>query len=437
MIALLRRLLPEQHPVRLLWHRAKALLAAVRYGLPAQSLQIIGITGTDGKTTTVGMVAHALTAAGVRCGALSTAFFRIGHDVTFNATQKTSPSPFLVQKFLRRCVKAGCTHVVLECSSHGLAQGRVAATWPTIAAITNISPEHLDYHGTIERYIADKSLLFRMLRTNGTAVLNANDRSFETFRTVPATQRIAFGTGNRTEGIDRAVWCTDVETHPEGLRAMLHWDDGMTKQSAPMSLRLHGKFNIDNACCAIACLWPLGRTPSAAAATLADFGGIPGRMEAIDEGQPFQVYVDFTVTPASYMATLTTLQASLEPGARLLVLTGSCGDRMREKRPEVGKICAQLADIVVVTNEDPYTEDPERIIDDVLAGAKGEPAQTHRIVDRLEAIGFLLKQAKAKDIVLFAGKGSDTTMWLKHGKVPWNERAIVRSLLKEMRAQAA
>lgn len=437
MISFLRRILPEQHPLRLLWHHIKGFVAALRYGFPGAHLHVIGITGTDGKTTTVGMVAHALAAAGIRCGALSTAFFRIGHDVQFNATQKTSPSPFLVQKFLRQCVRAGCTHVVLECSSHGLTQGRVAWTWPDIAAITNISPEHLDYHGTMERYMQAKSLLFTMLQSNGIAVLNANDQTFESYSKLAASQRIAFGSPKLTPGIDRRVWHTDHRATEHGMQATLHWNDGITSGSAELSLPIHGAFNLDNACCAIACLWALGRPPEATAATLADFEGVPGRMERIDEGQPYRVYVDFTVTPASYEATLGTLRSSLQPNGRLLVLTGSCGDRMREKRPEIGRICGTMADVVVVTNEDPYTEDPERIIDEVLAGAKGHPAQTHRIVDRLDAMRFILRQARPGDIVLLSGKGSDTTMWLKHGKVPWDERAIIRKLLNDSLRNAA
>ena len=154
-------------------------------------------------------------------------------------------------------------------------------------------------------------------------------------------------------------------------------------------------------------------------------------MESIDAGQPFSVYVDFTVTPNAYRKTLTALREMIEPGRRILVLAGSCGDRMREKRPHVGRICSELADIVVIANEDPYTEDPQKIIEEVWAGVDQSQTEAHRIFDRREAIAFLLKEAKPGDAILLCGKGSDTTMMTGEGQSPWDEREIVREMLKE------
>ena len=168
-----------------------------------------------------------------------------------------------------------------------------------------------------------------------------------------------------------------------------------------------------------------------AAHTLSTFGGVGGRLEKIDEGQNFTVFVDFTVTPAAYEKTLSTVRDMLSDGKRLLVLTGSCGDRMKEKRPVVGEICSRLADVMVVSNEDPYTEDPEKIIDEVLSGANRSRCEVHRIVDRLEGIKFLLNHAHAGDIVVLCAKGSDTTMMTKHGQIPWDERKITRDLLRQ------
>ena len=173
--------------------------------------------------------------------------------------------------------------------------------------------------------------------------------------------------------------------------------------------------------------------PLAQATTaLSSFPGIPGRMERINEGQNFHVFIDFTVTPASYARTLGTLaDTAKHMNVRLLVLMGSCGDRMKEKRPDIGRIASTYADTIVVTNEDPYTEDPEKIIDDVLATI--EPAKAHRIVDRAEAIRWIFDEAKPGDIVILCGKGSDTTMWTAKGRVPWNEREIARTILREKR----
>ncbi len=432
MIRLLKTLVPETSWIRLAFHRSKALLAALRYGFPARNLTIIGITGTDGKTTTVGMLTHILNTSGTSCGALSTAFFQIGDETTWNPTQKTSPSPFVVQKFLRRCKDAGCTHVVLECSSHGLLQGRTSFTWPMVAGITNLAEEHLDYHGTMDAYLRAKSLLFAMLRKNaGCAVLNADDRSFESLKRVNAPWRIDYAV-KQTFGAPEndhtcALWVTEAEAQTGEVSAVLH-DNAGTPDLA-LRIPISGIFNLANALCAIGCAHGLNVPLEECTAALAFFKGIPGRMERIEAGQAFPVYIDFTVTPQSYTSTLSTLKSSLKPGGRLLVLTGSCGDRMREKRPVVGKIVSTYADITVVTNEDPYTEDPERIIDEVWAGIDQQKTEAHRIFDRREAIRFLLKEAKPEDTVILCGKGSDTTMWVKTGQIPWNEREIVHEEL--------
>ena len=190
---------------------------------------------------------------------------------------------------------------------------------------------------------------------------------------------------------------------------------------------------MENALCAISCAHVCNVYEEQCIEPLKTFAGVPGRMELIDEGQPFSVIVDFTVTPQSYEKTLSTLRASLPKDKRLLVLTGSCGDRMKEKRPTAGKIVSIYADVMVVANEDPYTEDPQKIIDEVWAGIDQTKTDAHKIFDRKEAIQFLFAQAKPGDIVILCGKGSDTTMWMKEGKVPWNEREIARKLLHELK----
>lgn len=440
----LKRLIPDQHPLRLLWHKSKALAAAIRYGFPARKLTVIGITGTDGKTTTVGMVAHILNKNGKKTGALSTAFFQVGDAIEWNATQKTSPSPFVIQKFLRRCVTEQCSHVVLEYSSHGLMQGRTLFTWPQVAAITNISEEHLDYHGTMEEYMRAKGILFHMIKQGGTKVLNADDhmigsngedRSYFYFYKIPTEWTISYITngnfGPPANDHESDFWAENIKAKPDGSIADIRCN---TEANLPqLHLSIPGAFNVDNALCAIGCAHAAGIDVSACITSLSHFSGIPGRIERIDAGQPFNVYIDFTVTPQSYEATLSTIKSMLKPGGRLLVLCGSCGDRMKEKRPVVGRIVSEHADIMVVANEDPYTEDPEKIIDEVWAGIDQSKTQAHRIFDRKKAIEFLLKEAKKGDAVVLCGKGSDTTMWVKTGKIPWNEREIVREILRSIK----
>lgn len=456
MKTMLKKLIPETSPVRLTYHRLKALAAALMYGFPAKKLTVIGITGTDGKTTTVGMVAHILNANGIKSGALSTAFFQIGETLTWNPTQKTSPSPFIVQKFLRDCVNASCTHAVLECSSHGLLQGRVSFTWPIVAGITNISEEHLDYHGTMDEYLKAKSLLFHMLPQpslrwsdedfsawKGTKVLHYSDPSYKLLDGILTKETISYNREatdiDERFGPPMSLWLESVNVDQKGSTAVVTWYHRRPNMinRYPLKLGIPGAFNLDNALCAIGCVKGLPVPPplEKIVEALATFKGIPGRMERIDFGQKFAVYIDFTVTPQSYESTLSTLKASLKPGGKLLVLTGSCGDRMKEKRPLVGKIVSSYADVMVVANEDPYTEDPEKIIDEVWAGVDQSATDAHRIFDRREAIRFLLGKAKENDTVIFCGKGSDTTMWVKTGQIPWNEREIVSEELRNLGIQ--
>ena len=451
MMHALKKRIPHTHPLRLAWHGLKTLIAALRYGFPARHLTIIGITGTDGKTTTTAMTAHILRSCGLRTAALSTAFFQIGDAEEWNATQKTSPSPMIIQRFLRDARSKGCTHVVLECSSHGLQQKRMLCTWPVVGAITNIAEEHLDYHGTMDAYMNAKGILLRSVASRGgTIILNAADRSFAHYATIACASRILLHTRTATRQGDQCLW---LENETDGTTNVAALVCGSGNKSTALSLKIPGAFNLRNALTAIACAKAVGISREKATASLRTFGGVPGRMECLEEGQAFRAIIDFTVTPQAYETTLKTIRASSGKG-KLLVLTGSCGDRMREKRPIIGQLCATYADIVVVANEDPYTEDPERIINEVMAGIPRTMPQYHgvndlppaaslparftlRIPDRLAAIRWLLQHAKNGDTILFAGKGADVTMWVRSGQIPWNERAIVRDKLRALRTRAS
>lgn len=430
----LKHLLPDRHPLRLGWHWLKAIAAAVRYGFPARNLKIIAITGTDGKTTTVAMTAHILHEQGIAVGAISTSFFRIKEMTEENPTHKTSVSPFAFQQFLRRCVNAGCTHVITEISSHGLVQHRNDFLWPAVVAITNISPEHLDYHGTMEQYKKDKAILFRMLRKNGTSVLNADDETYAQYCDIPGLWRISWSSSrafaSATDNHECGFWATGIDETTDGLRATLHCN---TDDDAwDLQLRIPGRFNLENALCAISCAYAVGVPVERAVTALASFPGVPGRMERINEGQPFSIFVDFTVTPNAYEKTLSAIRATLAPGARLLVLTGSCGNRMPEKRPVIGRIVAELADVVVVSEDETITEDQHKVIDEVWAGIDQDKVEAHKIFDRLEAIRFLVKAAHPGDAIALCGMGACTTMQTKEGLRPWDEREISRKVLREI-----
>ncbi len=441
--SLLRRLkkgIPERHPLRLRWHKFKSFLAALRYGFPARKLTVIGITGTDGKTTTVAMTAHMLHALGVPVGALSTAFFRVKEKVEQNETQKTTPSPFVIQRFLRRLVREGCTHAVLEYSSHGLVQGRLAYTWPSVAAITNTAMEHLDYHKTMEQYRKDKGILFKMLCGSGAKVLNQDDETYAMYRKIPSKTTVTYSSkaiSSEPSAINNEnyvhLWLDDIAVTPHSSEATLNaksWK--LVAGSWKLVLTIPGPFNLENALCAASCVAGLGLPLEKAVESLKDFQSVIGRMEAIDERQPFSVFVDFAITPQAFEKTLSTVRQMLEPGRRILVLTGSCGDRMKEKRPMVGKICSELAEVVVITDDEPYTEDPRKIIDEVWAGIDQTKTDAHKIVDRREAIKFILSKAQPGDAVLLCGLGSYPSRMMKNGPIPWDEQNITRELLREM-----
>ncbi len=433
MLGQLKQLIGQRHPARLAWHWLKALIAALQCGFPARKLFVIGITGTDGKTTTVAMTAHILHAAGIAVGAASTSFFRIKDTTENNPTHKTSISPSAFQAFLQRCVGAGCTHMVAEISSHGLVQHRNDFLWPSVAAITNTSPEHLDYHGTMEQYRADKGILFHMLRGRGMKVLNADDETAALYMRIPSRASTLYS-ASKDPRSGTALWLSTVIGTPTSSAARLHVrvrsGSADTESAHDLSLPVPGTFNLENAMCAIACAMAAGVSPEKAVQALRGFAGVPGRLEKIEEGQPFSVYVDFTVTPASYKKTLSAIRATLAPGKRLLVLTGSCGDRMPEKRPMIGKIVSETADVMVVSEDETLTEDQNKVIDEVWSGIDQSLTKAHRIFDRREGIAFLLKEAKPGDAVALCGMGACTTMQTKEGLREWDERVVVRELLK-------
>ncbi len=422
MLHRLKTLIGQRNPLRLLWHKAKAFAAAARYGFPAKRLTVIGITGTDGKTTTTGMVAHILHVAGISVGAASTAFMQIKDRKKDNATHLTSVSPFSLQKFLRTLVREGCTHAVIEMSSHGLVQQRVAYTYPAVAAITNTALEHLDYHGTMEQYRRDKGIMFEMLGGKGTKVLNRQDETYALYTKIPSARTLVYG----ASGEDLSV--TDCKAQAGTTTALLTEKNGATHD---LHLRIPGTFNLQNAQCAIACAWAVGVPVADAVSALASFNGIPGRMERIDEGRPFSVFVDFAVSPQAYEKTLETLRGIVEGGTgRTWVLCSSCGNRMKEKRPQIGRICSTLADVVVVTEDETYGEDPHAVFEEVWAGIDQTACEAHKIFDRREAITYIINNAKPGDAVAICGMGPFTTFTKLEGRIPWDERQIVRDILK-------
>ncbi len=392
----------------------RAALAAARawHGDPARRLVLVGVTGTNGKTTTTGLLRHLLNGAG-SAGSIGTlgAFDGAGAEVP--SAGLTTPGPVDLQATLGAMRDRGVTHVVMETSSHSLDQGRVDGLTFAAGVFTNLTRDHLDYHGTMEQYLAAKLRLSSYLALDGIEVVNLDD---PVWREMPdRSGRITFGVHPAAD-----VRASDFAMDAAGSRFRLASRWGNTEVSLP----LLGDFNIANAMAAAACALGMGRPLGDVATRLAAAPQVPGRMERIAE-RPCVVLRDYAHTPDALERALATLRP-LTAG-RLIVVFGCGGDRDRGKRPLMGRIAAERADLAVVTSDNPRTESPEAIIDDVEDGMGSVPHL--RLADRRAAIAAALAEARPADTVLLAGKGHETYQVIGTEKLPFDEREIVRGLV--------
>jgi UDP-N-acetylmuramoyl-L-alanyl-D-glutamate--2,6-diaminopimelate ligase len=404
-------------------------LAAAVYDDPSASLRLVGVTGTDGKTTTTHLTAHVLAGCGLRSGYLSSVGFEVGAGFELNASHMTTLEAPLLQSSLAKALAAGRETMVVEASSEGLSQGRLDSCRFDVAVFTNLSRDHLDFHGSMERYLAAKGLLFQKLSRPAdkpyarAAVLNADDPASEYLHGVcGAVPLLSYG---RSDDVDYQA----LEVRQEGphLRFVLRADD----LSLPAAVPLIGEFNALNSLAAVAVAASQGVRLREAVSALESFAGIPGRLEPIDGGQPFRVFVDIASTPAALENVLAALRP-LTPG-RLWVVFGAAGGRDAARREGMGRVAGRLADRSILTNEDPRDEDPDAIIEAIAAGLKStgrqEGADFERLPDRRQAIARAFAQAEPGDTVLLAGKATETTMIFGSQAVPWDERAVARELL--------
>jgi UDP-N-acetylmuramoyl-L-alanyl-D-glutamate--2,6-diaminopimelate ligase len=411
---------------------ALSALAAAIHGHPSRSMTVAGVTGTDGKTTTSTMLWAAWRAAGLHSGLISTVDLRNGESVVPNTTRATTMEAVDTHRMLAELRDSGCTHVVVETSSHGLEMHRVDDVEYRLAVYTRITSEHLDVHGDREHYFAAKARLLVMVgaRRDGVAVLDRDDDyAYPRLAAMPVTSRLTYS----ASGAAADLVAEDVAVGPQGvrLRARTPWG------TADLQLRLAGRFNAANALAAIAAACSSGASFEAAVSGIAGLDRVHGRMERVDSGQPFTVVIDYAHTADSLEKVLTELRVATE--RRLWVVFGSAGERDREKRPAMGAVAGRLADMVVVTDEDPRREDREVICEQIAAAAEQAGARRgetlHVIPDRAEAIAFALGGALPGDAVLCAGKGHESSIITADGSVPWDERAVVEAILSE--AQAA
>jgi UDP-N-acetylmuramoyl-L-alanyl-D-glutamate--2,6-diaminopimelate ligase len=392
--------------------RAALTLGQAWYGHPGRRLTLIGVTGTNGKTTTTGLIRHLFNADG-GAGSIGTlgAFDGSGRAVESTAGSLTTPGPIDLQATLADLVARGTTHVAMEASSHSLDQGRLDGLSFAAGVFTNLTRDHLDYHGTMEAYLASKLKLSSLLGLTGVEVVNLDDPAW---CVLPArSPRVTFGLHPAAD-----VRATGVALDASGSRFRLEGRFGSTEASLP----LLGDFNVSNALAAAACALGLERPLHEVVERLAQVPQVPGRMERISE-IPCTVLRDYAHTPDALERALATLRPLTR--GRLIVVFGCGGDRDKGKRPIMGRLAAEGSDLAIVTSDNPRTEDPAAIIDDVEQGMADVPHQ--RFVDRLAAIHAALETGRPGDTVLLAGKGHETYQVLGTVKVPFDEREIVRA----------
>jgi UDP-N-acetylmuramoyl-L-alanyl-D-glutamate--2,6-diaminopimelate ligase len=413
--------------------QALTFLAAAFYNWPARKLTVIGVTGTDGKTTTSNIIHKILVSAGIRAGMISTVNAVIGDEVLDTGFHVTTPDAHDVQRYLAKMVDSGLTHVVLETTSHGWAQHRVDACEFDIGVVTNITHEHFDEHGTYKNYRAAKARLFSSLeRTKEKpignprlAVINRDDRSFEFLNEFIKTKKLNYGLGDSAD-----VRAVDAKYNSLGIEFTAVSKDF----SVHVASDLVGAYNVSNCLAALtATVYGLGVAPGVAARGIASLDGIPGRMEQIDLGQKFIAIVDFAHTPNA-------LKVALEAGrkmsqGRVISIFGSAGLRDKEKRRMMAETSIELADLSILTAEDPRTESLDEILEEMAAGARSkggrEGESFWRVADRGEAIRFAIRLARDGDIVLSCGKGHEQSMCFGKTEYLWDDRTAMRAALAE------
>jgi UDP-N-acetylmuramoyl-L-alanyl-D-glutamate--2,6-diaminopimelate ligase len=395
--------------------RAAAVAAAAYYGEPARELRVVGVTGTNGKTTTVGMLRHLLDTPESRAASIGTLGVLVGSEGTETAggSGLTTPGPVELQRVMRALIDSGVRKLAMEASSHALHQGRVDGVGFEVAVFTNLTRDHLDYHVTMEAYLAAKATLVLLLRSEGAAVVNADDPAW--IALPPASRVIRFGLEG---GAD--VQAADIRYSPRGSS----WTLVLGGERHPVQLPLIGDFNVANALAASGAALAMGMAPAGIAARLATMPQVPGRLEMIHE-QP-TVLRDYAHTPDALERALDAVRPFTT--GRLIVVFGCGGDRDKGKRPEMGRIAETRADWAIVTSDNPRTEDPEQILDDIEAGMQ---LQHERITDRRAAIARAIESANAADVIVLAGKGHETYQIRGIVKYPFDERAIVREITSE------
>lgn len=407
-------------------HLAEAVIANVRYGFPARKMHVIGVTGTNGKTTTTLLVQKMLSESGIKAGVLSTVAYGVGDDIKPQIEHITTAQAGILQRRLRDFKRQGVEWVVVESSSHSLAQHRIWGLPYEIAVLTNITYEHLDYHGTFERYLQAKRRLFVIAGKHGRklGIANAEDPNFERF--IEATpHHVTYGLKKGDLRASKVKLASDHSTFTATVG----------KDSYDIRINIPGDFNVSNALAAVAVGRAVGLTKNQIEKGIAALAGVEGRMTVIDEGQKFKAIVDFAGTPDAFERLFHGLRPATK--GQLIVVFGSPGRRDEAKRPVQGEIAGRNADHLIVTEEDDRDIDGNDILRQIASGAEKagmkQGKNLHLILNREEAIGYALTLAKTPDdVVIILGKGHEKTIERADGIYPWSDIEVTRSALKEL-----
>ncbi|MDP9235993.1 MAG: UDP-N-acetylmuramoyl-L-alanyl-D-glutamate--2,6-diaminopimelate ligase [Chloroflexota bacterium] len=409
---------------------ALAEAAAAFYRYPARTLGTIGVTGTDGKTTTTHLIAHVLNENGVATGYLSSVEFGTGHSVELNASHMTTLEATEIQRYLASVRDAGCRYAAVEASSIGLDLHRVDMCEFDVGVFTNLTPDHLDYHGSMKKYREAKAILFRMLGASvakgfpKAAILNDDDPASHSLRLVTTVPVFSYGLNAEADVTRR-----DIVPDGFGTRFAAQ----MSGESVPARTRLMGEYNVSNCLAAVATAVSQRVPFRSAVGALETFPGVPGRMELIDAGQEFRVVVDIASTEQSMRNVLRMLRPLTK--GKLIVVFGAAGERDPGRRTGIARAVAGAADFAVITNEDPRSEDPQAIADEIVTALHRHGFGGNYAVqtDRRRAIELAFGRAGKGDTVLLAGKGTEQSIVIGTTHSPWDERGVARDLLQAQR----
>jgi len=411
------------------YHYALALLGALLYRFPSKKMTIIGVTGTKGKTTTSNLIAQILESAEHKTGLATTVLFRIGDKEWPNGSKQTMLGRFGLQKLLRQMADAGCEYAVIETSSEGILQHRHRFIDYKIAVFTNLSPEHIERHGSFENYRETKVGLFEEVakRTDGIGIYNLDDNSVSVFLEPGIRTKFGFAAKVTLPVPDmppeNQMRISDIELSENGSRFKM--------ASVGFETPLLGEFNIYNAAAAACAALALKIPVEAIKKTLADPRPTPGRFEVLESKKGFKVIIDYAHEPASLEAAYEAVKL-FKPKRVIGILGAQGGGRDKWKREAMGKIAAAHCDKLMLTNEDPYEEDPENIVKDIEKGTSGGRAVVVKILNRKDAIKEAISEAQRGDAVVLTGKGGEVWMCVKDGKkVPWNEKKLAEEALKK------